>query len=69
MVCVRPTVGIDSVSVVGNLSLPQPTSSHGLMHRPLDLALSGDAELFEQLSDARVEDVFLHRGPLLSLGT
>jgi hypothetical protein len=30
--------------------------------------LSGDAELFEQLSDARVEDVFLHRAPLRSLG-
>jgi hypothetical protein len=46
----------------------QPMFSHGLTHRPLNLALSGDAELFEQLSDARVEDVFLHRAPLRSLG-
>jgi hypothetical protein len=42
--------------------------SHGLAPRPLNLALSGDAELFEQLSDARVEDVFLHRAPLRPLG-
>jgi hypothetical protein len=42
--------------------------SHGLTHRLLYLALSGDAELFEQLSDARVEDVLFHRVPLRSLG-
>ena len=46
----------------------QPMFSHGLTHRLLNLALSGDAELFEQLSDARVEDVFLHRAHLRSLG-
>ena len=37
------------------LAFLQPMFSHGLTHRPLNLALSGDAELFEQLSDARVE--------------
>ena len=42
--------------------------SHGLTHRLLNLALSGDAELFEQLSDARIEDVLLHRAPLRSHG-
>jgi hypothetical protein len=42
--------------------------NHGLTHRLLNLALSGDAELSEQLSDARVEDVFLHRAHLRSLG-
>jgi hypothetical protein len=30
--------------------------------------LSGDAKLFKQLSDARVENVLLHRAPLVSLG-
>jgi hypothetical protein len=42
--------------------------SHGLTHRPLNLALSCDAELFEQLSDARVEDVLFHHAALRSLG-
>ena len=42
----------------------QPMFSHGLTHRLLYLALSGDAELFEQLSDARIEDVLLHGAPL-----
>ena len=46
----------------------QPMFSHGLTHRRLNLALSGDAELFEQLSDARVEDVLFHRAALRSLG-
>jgi hypothetical protein len=41
---------------------------HGLTHRLLYLALSGDAELFEQLSNARVEDVLFHRVPLRSVG-
>src|SRR6516164_9326413 len=35
--------------------------SHCLAHCLLNLALSGDAKLFEQLSDARVENVLLHR--------
>ena len=42
--------------------------NHGLTHRLLNLALSGDAELSEQLSDARAEDVFLRRAHLRSLG-
>src|SRR6516165_9067660 len=39
----------------------EPTFSHGLTHGLLNLALSGDAELFEQLTDARIEDVLFHR--------
>jgi hypothetical protein len=35
----------------------QPMFRHCLTRRPLSLALSGDAEFFEQLLDARVEDV------------
>jgi hypothetical protein len=46
----------------------QNATNHGPTHRLLNLALSGDAELSEQLSDARVEDVFLHRAHLRSLG-
>jgi hypothetical protein len=42
--------------------------SHGLTHRLFNLALGGDAELFEQLSDARIEHVLLHRAPLRSHG-
>jgi hypothetical protein len=41
--------------------------NHGLTHRLLNLALSGDAELSEQLSDARAADVFLRRADLRSL--
>jgi hypothetical protein len=43
--------------------------SHGLAHRLLNLALRGDAELFEQLSDARVEDVLFHRAACGHSGT
>jgi hypothetical protein len=50
------------------LASVQPMFSRGLTHRPLNLALSGDAELFEQLSDARVEDVLFHHAALRSLG-